>query len=222
MGCNCNNGCGGSFTLPSVQGGTGTSGNSGTNGINGADGVSVSSASIDGNGNLIITYSNGTVSDAGTVVGSDGNNGTDGANISGVNKYSHVWNNVSLVPSDIGDGVTTLATITGASIQTASGFLSSIELNGTSTAKTDFTSDLYYQPGQQTGGWQKVGHANVSGSAKMLQDGIGHHTSVDASSGDIVVRIILGPDFATSTPALAPGAAAPPTIGTNFKLILIG
>ncbi|MBG0839010.1 hypothetical protein [Ectopseudomonas toyotomiensis] len=55
----------------------------GTNGTDGADGLSITGATIDVNGHLLLTLSNSTVLDAGYVVGpagEDGVDGTDGTN----------------------------------------------------------------------------------------------------------------------------------------------
>ncbi|MEX0597459.1 MAG: hypothetical protein WD512_13270, partial [Candidatus Paceibacterota bacterium] len=43
------------------------------------EGVGIQSAAVDGNGNLIITLTNGTTINAGLVKGTNGTNGVDGA-----------------------------------------------------------------------------------------------------------------------------------------------
>lgn len=57
----------------------GDTGASGADGAPGADGVSVTGASIDGNGHLILTLSSGGPIDAGVARGQAGTDGTDGA-----------------------------------------------------------------------------------------------------------------------------------------------
>ena len=60
----------------------GTDGQDGTNGTDGADGKDgrgISSTSINADGHLILTYSDGTSDDLGRVVGTDGQDGKDGA-----------------------------------------------------------------------------------------------------------------------------------------------
>lgn len=52
-----------------------------TNGTNGNDGVSVTNASIDSNGNLVISLSNGNELTLGKVVGSNGKDGADGTSV---------------------------------------------------------------------------------------------------------------------------------------------
>lgn len=52
-----------------------------TNGTNGNDGVSVTNASIDSNGNLVISLSNGNELSLGKVVGSNGKDGADGTSV---------------------------------------------------------------------------------------------------------------------------------------------
>lgn len=56
----------------------GADGANGINGSNGMDGVSITSATINGSGHLLLTLSNSTVLDAGYVVGPAGTNGVDG------------------------------------------------------------------------------------------------------------------------------------------------
>lgn len=52
-----------------------------TNGTNGNDGVSVTNASIDSSGNLVISLSNGNELTLGRVVGSNGKDGADGTSV---------------------------------------------------------------------------------------------------------------------------------------------
>ena len=61
------------------KGDTGAAGQDGIDGENGADGVSVSAASINESGNLILTYSDGRVADLGKVIGARGEKGDTGA-----------------------------------------------------------------------------------------------------------------------------------------------
>lgn len=59
----------------------GVDGTDGTNGVDGADGVdgrSITGASVNGSGHLILTFSDSTQADVGLVVGADGLNGSDG------------------------------------------------------------------------------------------------------------------------------------------------
>ena len=81
MGCNCNDGCSGSFTLPS-----GSAGADGVNGSNGVDGVGVSNTYVDSNGNLQVQLTSGTIINAGLVKGADGTDGTCDCSTS-VSKY---------------------------------------------------------------------------------------------------------------------------------------
>jgi len=62
--------------LPAVIGCTGPGGAQGTQGPAGADGVSVTSASVNASGHLIITLSNGQTTDAGYVIGPEGSEGS--------------------------------------------------------------------------------------------------------------------------------------------------
>ena len=45
------------------------------NGVNGKDGVGIAKAEINENGELVLTYTNGTTANLGTVVGTDGQDG---------------------------------------------------------------------------------------------------------------------------------------------------
>lgn len=65
------------------KGDTGATGAPGKDGSNGQDGRGIASTKVDDNGDLQITYTDGSTSDAGHVVGqngADGTNGTDGTN----------------------------------------------------------------------------------------------------------------------------------------------
>lgn len=57
---------------------TGANGKDGVNGINGKDCISITKATINENGELVLTYSNGNTDNLGQVVGKDGKDGTDG------------------------------------------------------------------------------------------------------------------------------------------------
>jgi len=61
-----------------IQGATGTKGDTGNVGATGADGVGVSSALVNGSGRLIITKTDSSTIDAGSVVGPQGVQGTTG------------------------------------------------------------------------------------------------------------------------------------------------
>ena len=64
-----------------IDGENGTDGKdgiNGTNGIDGRDGISVTKTEINANGELIISYSNGTTENVGKVVGTDGKDGVNG------------------------------------------------------------------------------------------------------------------------------------------------
>jgi len=65
-------------SIKSVEVGGGIPGSPGTDGTDGADGVSITGASINGSGHLILTLSSGGPIDVGLVVGADGTDGTDG------------------------------------------------------------------------------------------------------------------------------------------------
>ena len=67
------------YTITLTDGGTATF--SVTNGTNGNDGVSVTNASIDSNGNLVISLSNQNELTLGKVVGSNGKDGADGTSV---------------------------------------------------------------------------------------------------------------------------------------------
>lgn len=56
----------------------GAPGNDGKDGEDGADGIGIQTATVDANGNLVVTLTNGTVLDLGNVKGADGENGKDG------------------------------------------------------------------------------------------------------------------------------------------------
>ena len=66
-------------TVIGAKGEKGDTGAAGTQGEKGAAGVSVSAASINGSGNLILTYSDGKVADLGKVIGARGEKGDTGA-----------------------------------------------------------------------------------------------------------------------------------------------
>lgn len=61
-----------------ADGKNGTNGSDGVNGENGKDGVGVVETEITGDGELVITYTNGTSANLGKVVGSDGKDGQPG------------------------------------------------------------------------------------------------------------------------------------------------
>ena len=63
---------------PGQDGKPGADGKPGQDGANGADGVGIVGATINSEGHLILTLSNGTEIDAGLVKGADGVNGADG------------------------------------------------------------------------------------------------------------------------------------------------
>lgn len=58
----------------------GADGKDGAPGRDGTDGVGITTTTIDGDGQLVIHYSNGTTETLGVVVGTDGKNGVDGTN----------------------------------------------------------------------------------------------------------------------------------------------
>ncbi len=62
------------------KGDTGAAGQNGTNGTNGTNGISIVSSVINSNGELVLTYSDTTVTNLGKVVGANGTNGDDGKN----------------------------------------------------------------------------------------------------------------------------------------------
>lgn len=69
--------------LSSLKGGNGQDGLNGTNGQNGKDGqngIGIMNTTINNEGHLIITFSNGDTKDCGNVVGANGVNGKDGEN----------------------------------------------------------------------------------------------------------------------------------------------
>jgi len=74
----------------------GEAGVNGTNGTNGTDGISVTGASINGEGHLIITLSNDRTVDVGSVIGAagakgeDGKDGTNGTNGTNGTSITHV------------------------------------------------------------------------------------------------------------------------------------
>ena len=57
----------------------GQNGQDGSNGSNGLNGTGIKSAHIDADGNLIITFTDGVVTNLGKIVGTDGKDGQDGA-----------------------------------------------------------------------------------------------------------------------------------------------
>lgn len=66
--------------IQGVQGIQGEKGEQGEKGQNGADGIGITSSEINKKGELVITYSDNTVSNLGVVVGADGKDGIDGTN----------------------------------------------------------------------------------------------------------------------------------------------
>lgn len=61
-----------------AKGDTGAAGTNGTNGATGAAGRGITSSTINGSGNLVLTYSDGTTADVGHVVGAAGPKGDNG------------------------------------------------------------------------------------------------------------------------------------------------
>ncbi len=61
------------------KGDAGKDGQDGSNGSNGLNGTGIQSAHIDADGNLIITFTDGVVTNLGKIVGTDGKDGKDGA-----------------------------------------------------------------------------------------------------------------------------------------------
>ena len=62
------------------DGTNGTNGSNGTNGKDGEDGRGIASATINSNGELVLTYTDNTTDNLGVVVGEDGQDATGGAN----------------------------------------------------------------------------------------------------------------------------------------------
>ncbi len=70
------------YNLGNVTGAKGDAGKDGQNGSNGSNGLNgngIRSAHIDADGNLIITFTDGVVTNLGKIVGTDGKDGQDGA-----------------------------------------------------------------------------------------------------------------------------------------------
>lgn len=67
--------------------------------LNGADGIGITSTEINENGELVITYSDGTVANLGVVVGADGKDGKDGADLS--NEVEDIKAYIGYTDSDI-------------------------------------------------------------------------------------------------------------------------
>ncbi|MCH5198164.1 MAG: hypothetical protein J1E34_04575, partial [Oscillospiraceae bacterium] len=63
-----------------VDGKDGVNGSDGRDGADGKDGISITNAVVGDNGELVLTYSNGTTANLGAVVGKDGQDGIDGSN----------------------------------------------------------------------------------------------------------------------------------------------
>jgi hypothetical protein len=61
----------------------GQDGQNGSNGSNGLNGTGIQSAHIDADGNLIVTFTDGVVTNLGKIVGTDGKDGKDGIGIKG-------------------------------------------------------------------------------------------------------------------------------------------
>ena len=65
-------------TVPGPRGAAGSPGRDGTDGADGADGVSIDTAIVNGAGNLLLGFTNGSVLDVGRVVGPAGQTGERG------------------------------------------------------------------------------------------------------------------------------------------------
>lgn len=74
-------------------------GTDGQNGKDGADGIGITKSEINSNGELVLTYSDNTVSNLGVVVGSDGKDGKDGADLS--NEVEDIKAYIGYTESDI-------------------------------------------------------------------------------------------------------------------------
>ena len=86
---------GADWTLIASKGDQGLQGDAGANGADGADGVSITSATIDINGDLLIEYSNdlGNPTNVGHVVGANGTNGTNG--VDAIWYFQGAWSDVT-------------------------------------------------------------------------------------------------------------------------------
>ena len=62
------------------DGTNGTDGKNGKDGTNGKDAIGVAKSEINADGELVVTYSDGTSTNLGVVIGKDGENGADGIN----------------------------------------------------------------------------------------------------------------------------------------------
>jgi hypothetical protein len=181
MGCNCNNGCGGSYTLPS-----GAAGTNGSNGASGQDGVSVTNANINSNGNLELTLDNGQIIDAGYVLGS---NGTDGVCVcDDITKYSYLHSGVILVAGS-NNASSSSFVIISSTISASSGgvFKTSSQLNGTTVPTSDFTIMGFEQP--ITGGSMWTAIPTINDADTLAEVSYGFITSVNEGTGDITIKI---------------------------------
>lgn len=180
MGCNCNDGCGGSLTLPN-----GAAGTNGSNGAPGANGVSITNASVSG-GNLVLTLDNGTTINAGSVVGPTGAAGTSASTSSIIQKYSYLESDVNLA-----GGGTHGITIQGSSISgsTAGALRSSEELNGSTVSSTDFVIQGFYSIMGIHGYTQWMGMPLVTSTSTLQDDHLGFNLTTIATNGSIAISI---------------------------------
>ena len=188
--------------IPTIEIGGGLPGTPGTDGTDGADGRSVTGASIDGSGHLILTFSSApSPVDVGDVTGNDGTDGTDGADGRSVTGASidgsgHLILTFSSAPSpvDVGDVTGNDGTngadgrsITGASID-GSGHLI---LTFSSAPSPVDVGDVTGADGTNgTDGTDGVDGVSVVGASI---DG-SYHLILDMSSGpDIDAGYVRGP-----------------------------
>lgn len=215
MGCNCSNGCGGSFTLPSAN-----TGETGAAGMPGADGVSIVNATASGGtfggttyaaGDLVLTLSNGNIVFAGNVLGPAGSTGPAGASSSGATKYTIQWNAESVQYNTL-NGWSKVVDMSSTSLDTST-VISGGDQDPT-TSNTDFVCDFYFRQTGISSSWEKLStHTCTEYSAWNQEHGWGYKLIAADSTGDISIQLAT-PD--------ASGSRISSTVVYDFKLVIIG
>lgn len=203
----------------------GSPGTDGTDGADGADGVSITGASINGSGHLILTLSSGGPIDVGLVVGADGTDGTDGADgadgvsITGatVNGSGHLILSLStggtvdaglVVGADGTDGTDGTdgadgVSITGATVDGSYNLILSLSTGGTINAG-------YVR------GPAGAGSGDVIGPASAVA---GNFATFGDTSGDLLADSgVSATSFATAAQGtLADSAVQPAAVGVSVQ-----
>lgn len=141
----------------------GTNGADGKDGVDGTDGIGIEKSEINADGELVITYTDGTSETLGVVVGADGKNGVDGKD--GTNGTNGK------------DGIDGINGVDGE--------------DGIGIEKTEINSDgelvVYYTDGTSANLGVVVGADGKNGSDG--KDGVGIKTVTVSSTGELIVTL---------------------------------